>query len=127
MEPADFQDVTKVTFKKYRHGSGAWKNWFSVSDPDNVRGLVSGIQLKPFGSNPRPACRHELVASFQKTGGGFDVDFCMACFGGHYMPERFYAKFQRLARRHRSRVAMLCSALVVAAVAMILLATRAMK
>lgn len=120
MDLQDFQDVTKVTFKK-RKGMQAWRRWFSVSDPDKVRRLLSVIRLKPFGSGPRPGCIHELVASFQKDSGeGFDVDFCMACFGGCYMPREFYDEFQRLAQRHRRCVAILCFAFVLGAVVILL-------
>ena len=126
MELADFQDVTKITFKKRGPGPQAWKTWFTVSDPDDLRRMLSAIRLEPFGS-ARPGCIHELLASFQKPSGGFNVDFCMACFGAYHMPEEFYAEFQRLARRRSRWVALLCSVLIVAALAIVLAATRALK
>jgi hypothetical protein len=100
MDLQDFQNVTKITFKK-RKGAGPWKRWLSVSDPEKVRRLLSMIRLKPFGSNPRPGCKHELVASVQKDCGGFDVDFCMACFGAYYMPDELFSEFLRLVPRRR--------------------------
>jgi hypothetical protein len=114
MDLQDFQDVSRITFKK-REGERAWRKSFSIRDPDKVRRLLSMIRLKPFGSDPRPGCKHELLASFQKDSGGFDVDFCMACFGGYYMPKEFYGEFLRLAQRHRRSVAILWCALILVA------------
>jgi hypothetical protein len=113
MDPQDFQNITKITFKK-REGIGAWRRSFSVSDPVKVQRLLSMIRLKPFGSGPRPGCIHELLASFQKDSGGFDVDFCAACFGEYYMPQEFYSEFLRLAQRHRRSVAILWCTLIIA-------------
>ena len=125
MDLQDFEGVTKVTFKKWNPTTRLWRKWFTVSDPGNVRRLLSVIRLKPFGSGPRPGCIHELVASFQKDSGeSFDVDFCMACFGECCMPKELYDEFQRLARRHRRYVAILCSALVLGALAILLAAIR---
>ena len=122
MDLQDFEGVTKVTFKKFNPVTRLWRRWFIISDPDEVRRLLSVIRLKPFG-NGQPGCIHELVASFQKDSGeGFDVDFCMACFGGCYMPAEFYDEFQRLARRQRRSVSVLCSALVLGALVMLLAA-----
>jgi hypothetical protein len=113
MDLYDFQSVTKVTFKRRKPGARAWRKWFSVSDPDKVRRLLSGIRLQKFGSDPRPGCIHELLARFHKDSGEtFEVDFCMACFGDFYIPKEFYNEFQHLAARHRRFVAILCSALV---------------
>ena len=116
MDLQDFQGVTKITFKKRGGGGmGTSRRWFSVSDPNNVRRLLSLIRLRPFGSNPRPGCIHELLASFQKDSGeAFDVDFCMACFGDCYMPQEFYSEFLRLAERHRGSVAILWCSLIIA-------------
>lgn len=123
MDLQDFEGVTKVTFKKFKPGSRLWRRWFTVSDPDEVRRLISVSHLKPFGNSPQPGCKHELVASFQKDSGeGFDADFCMACFGGCYMPREFYDEFQRLARRHRRSVAVWCSAFFLGVLVMLLAA-----
>ena len=120
MDLQDFQDVTKITFKKHDSVSHAWKRWFSVSDPANLRRLLSALHLKPFESDRRPGCIHDRLVSFQKDSAAFDVDFCEACFGGCHMPREFYNEFQRLARRHIRRVALLWFVLVVAALAILL-------
>ena len=95
----DFQDVTKIVFKKRGPKPQTWRRWFTVNAPGDVQRLLAGIRLEPFGS-ALPGCIREMLASFQTASGGFDVDFCMACFGQYHMSEEFYAEFQRLARRH---------------------------
>ncbi len=112
---ADFQDVTNIVFSEtvVEDGgtNGGLKNYdFTVSDPDEVRRLVSFMHLKPCGPDK---CEHIFSVTFQRRSGSpIVMSFCSGTFEmvddyrpGHYhshyyeMPTKFYSEFRWLARR----------------------------
>jgi hypothetical protein len=110
-----FQGVTNVVFRfligveKDKSGQEItkWKK-FNVSDPEQIKKLVSAIKLEP---GPQFSDEHMYDVTFQKPSGEIFVGFCPRCFQivdsqqpyryRHFaMPKEFYAEFRKLARRH---------------------------
>ena len=115
-----FQNATNIVFREFI-GMGTnrlgqeipkWKE-FTVSNPKEIRRLVSSIHLVPGG--PEPNDEHLDQAIFEQAPGAIRVSFCHICFNiiesehpykdRHYsMPKEFFNEFQVLAREHGWKV-----------------------
>lgn len=100
MQP--LQDSTEILFEKEREHLPGRTCLFRVKEPKEVQHLLSLLRLEPWG-NGVPGCHHTLWAVFKSPSGVTSVDFCRVCFGDYQMPKRFFAVFERLARKHRAR------------------------
>ena len=114
-----FQNTTNIVFKFFdgveKDKSGQeitkWKK-FSVSDPEQIKKLISAIKLEP---GQKLSDEHSYDVTFQKPSGEIFVGFCSKCFQvvdsqqpyryRHFaMPKEFYAEFRKLAQRRGWKV-----------------------
>jgi hypothetical protein len=114
-----FQNTTNIVFKFFdgveKDKSGQeitkWKK-FSVSDPEQIKKLISAIKLE---SGQKLSDEHSYDVTFQKPSGEIFVGFCPKCFQyvdshqpyryRHFaMPKEFYAEFRKLAQQRGWKV-----------------------
>jgi hypothetical protein len=98
--PFDFQGATALVLSLKFDPEGEQAS-FSVDDPQEVRRMVSLINLEERGElYCVPMCQHVLTVTFHMVSSSVEVDFCQTCFGRYPMPEAFYQEFRKLAVQH---------------------------
>jgi hypothetical protein len=111
---ARFQGATNIVFEYCSLGETNQPETkrFTVNDAKDLRGLIGCIHLVPF-KHGAPWDFHVYSAIFQGPSGETTVSFCTTCFdivvspnprysvARYQMPKEFYAKFRKLARKHR--------------------------
>jgi hypothetical protein len=122
-EKPRFEGVMELVFKEM-NGEGAfggykWRRLFRVKRRSKVKHLISLLQLQPLPNDVRIGCIYDFAVEFRKPAEPFQEIFGEPCFGGYFMPPKFYAAFRRLVFLQKPK--RICLAvLVVAALVMVL-------
>jgi hypothetical protein len=121
-EKSRFEGVTELVFKEMggedAFGGMKWKRLFRVKRRSKITRLLSLLQLEPLPTDVRIGCIYDFAVEFRKPAESFQEIFCEPCFGGYFMPPKFYAEFRRLV--FLQKLKRICSAVLVVAALMVL-------